>query len=237
MSDWANAHWAMKGRLWAHFFALLLQGVMMFWFASVTPEQGVGLALFVLCCFATFVNAAEGTSYGIVPYMIPQDVAVVSAVVGAGGTLGSVIALGVIYNNTADDATGMMWHSVYIVFWALTVFGMQWEEHGSMFRGSKQGQSSQPEKTQSVDQPPAAPVPVEAAAPPEAGNGANIDRQVGDKTNTLLLEEMLVQMKGLNEKVDALSATPQQIQQLEVKVDNQHADVVKEIAAVKAVSV
>jgi hypothetical protein len=34
---------------------------------------------------AIFVNAAEGTSYGIVPYMIPQHLAIVSAVVGAGG--------------------------------------------------------------------------------------------------------------------------------------------------------
>ena len=47
----------------------------------------------MIVLMAIFVNAAEGTSYGIVPYMIPQHLAIVSAVVGAGGTAGSVIAL------------------------------------------------------------------------------------------------------------------------------------------------
>ena len=52
---------------------------------------GWGLALACLLPFAIFVNMAEGTSYGIVPYMIPTELPVVSAMVGAGGTLGALI--------------------------------------------------------------------------------------------------------------------------------------------------
>ena len=52
----------------------------------------------------------------------------------------------------------------------------------------------------------------------------NMGKQVEEKTSTLLAE-MLTQLKGIQ---DALSGTPQQIQQLEVKVDNQHTEVIKE---------
>merc|ERR1712060_612748 len=79
-SDWANTRWAMPGRLWAHFIALFGQAVFLFLFGCVTSDMGWPVALVVLIVFSCFVNAAEGTSYGIVPYMIPQHLAVVSAV-------------------------------------------------------------------------------------------------------------------------------------------------------------
>merc|ERR1712187_722944 len=78
-SDWANTRWAMPGRLWAHFISLFGQAVFLFLFGCVTSDMGWPVALVVLIIFSCFVNAAEGTSYGIVPYMIPQDLAIVLA--------------------------------------------------------------------------------------------------------------------------------------------------------------
>ena len=91
LSDWMNVRYAMPGRLWAHFISLLGQGIFLFLFGCVTSDMGWGLALACLLPFAIFVNMAEGTSYGIVPYMIPTELPVVSAMVGAGGTLGALI--------------------------------------------------------------------------------------------------------------------------------------------------
>merc|ERR1719421_2374466 len=116
-----------------HFISLFGQAVFLFLFGSVTSDMGWGLALVVLVIFAIFVNMAEGTSYGIVPYMIPDELAVVSAMVGAGGTLGAVIATRLCYMTTEDDLLPFQLHAGYVMFWALTCFLMKWEKLGSMF--------------------------------------------------------------------------------------------------------
>merc|ERR1712176_1501664 len=141
-SDWANVRWQMMGRLWTHFISLFGQAVFLFFFGCVTKDTGGWpVALFVLIVFAIFVNMAEGTSYGIVPYMIPTELAVVSAVVGAGGTLGAVIATWAFYKNF-DTFTSLKLHAVYVLFWALTCFPMRWDHLGSMFGGPTNPESS-----------------------------------------------------------------------------------------------
>jgi len=134
-SDWANVHWQMRGRLWIHFASLFGQAVFLFLFGSVTSDMGWPWALVVLVTLSIFVNMAEGTSYSIVPYMIPQHLAVVSAVVGAGGTLGAVIATWAFYKYVEDDLLPFRLHAFYVLFWALTVFFMRWSHLGSMFSG------------------------------------------------------------------------------------------------------
>merc|ERR1711874_577677 len=120
---------------WAHFVSLFGQAVFLFLFGCVTKDAGGWpLALAALIVFAIFVNMAEGTSYGIVPYMIPTELAVVSAVVGAGGTLGAVIATWAFYKNF-DTFTSLKLHAAYVLFWALTCFPMRWDHLGSMFSG------------------------------------------------------------------------------------------------------
>merc|ERR1719188_2445792 len=137
-SDWANTRWSMPGRLWAHFLALFGQAVMLFIFGCINSSSGGWpVALAVLIVFSIFVNAAEGTSYGIVPYMIPQDLAIVSAVVGAGGTAGAMIALNAFYKPVEDILLPFQLHAGYVFFWALTVFAMRWDHLGSMFGGPK----------------------------------------------------------------------------------------------------
>jgi len=137
-SDWANKRWAMTGRLWTHFLSLLGQAVFLFLFGCIDKDSGGWpLALTMLIIFAIFVNMAEGTSYGIVPYMIPEELAVVSAVVGAGGTLGAVIATWSFYKTFENTLTSLKLHSAYVAFWALTCFLMKWDHLGSMFGGPK----------------------------------------------------------------------------------------------------
>merc|ERR1719386_163656 len=136
-SDWMNVRYAMPGRLWAHFLSLLGQGIFLFLFGCVTSDMGWGLALATLLPFAIFVNMAEGTSYGIVPYMIPTELPVVSAMVGAGGTLGAVIATWAFYKYVEDDLLPFRLHAFYVLFWAMTVCLMRWEHRGGMFCAAK----------------------------------------------------------------------------------------------------
>merc|ERR1711879_1142178 len=137
-SDWANARWQMRGRLWMHFISLFGQGLFLFFFGLIDKNSGGWpVALVMLIIFAIFVNMAEGTSYGIVPYMIPEELAVVSAVVGAGGTLGAVIATWSFYKTVESNLTSFKLHAAYIIFWALTCFLMKWDHLGSMFGGPR----------------------------------------------------------------------------------------------------
>merc|ERR1712083_1134295 len=106
----------------------------LFVFGSVTSDMGWQVALPVLCIFSIFVNMAEGTSYGIVPYMIPQELPVVSAMVGAGGTLGAPLALNILFR-FFDNFLAFKLYAGYVMFWAFTVMLMRWDQHGSMFSG------------------------------------------------------------------------------------------------------
>jgi len=134
-SDWASVRWGMCGRLWMHFLSLLGQAIFLFGFGLVDQDMGWPWALFMLVMMAIFVNAAEGTSYGIVPYMIPQHLAIVSAMVGAGGTAGAVIALNFFYRPewVPETIDSFKIHAAYVLFWTLTVPLMRWESLGSMF--------------------------------------------------------------------------------------------------------
>lgn len=138
-SDWASARYGMCGRLWVHFLSLLGQAVFLFGFGLVTDDMGWAAALFMVVMMAIFVNAAEGTSYGIVPYMIPQHLAIVSAVVGAGGTAGAVIALNTFYRPAwvPDTLDSFKLHAAYVLFWTLTVPLMRWDHLGSMLGSPK----------------------------------------------------------------------------------------------------
>jgi len=136
-SDWASARWGMSGRLWTHFLSLFFQAIFQFGLGLITSDMGWPWALLMVVMMAIFVNAAEGTSYGIVPYMIPEQLAIVSAVVGAGGTAGAVIALNFFYRPewVPETVDSFKIHGVYVLFWALTVPLLRWDHLGSMWGG------------------------------------------------------------------------------------------------------
>jgi len=153
-SDWANKRWHMQGRLWAHFISLFGQSVFLFLFVCVNSDMGWQIALPILIILAVFVNMAEGTSYAIVPYMIPSDLAVVSAMIGAGGTLGAVVATWGFYKNVGDTLLSFKFHAAYVLFWAITCFLMRWDHLGSMFgQGSDAASNVDPKQQTSNENP------------------------------------------------------------------------------------
>ena len=87
ISDVVNFQYGMKGRIWAHTIILALEGILVLIFANT---NSLGGAIIVLVFFSLFVQAAEGTSYGIVPYVDPPNTGSVSGIVGAGGNVGAV---------------------------------------------------------------------------------------------------------------------------------------------------
>ena len=68
--------------------------------------------------------------------MNKQQLAVVSALVGAGGNLGAVIAGFCFYRPINDPLIPFQVHAGYVMFWALLTPCYYWREHGGMFSGS-----------------------------------------------------------------------------------------------------
>lgn len=86
-SDYANGKFGMRGRLWTQTILLACEGAMVLIFANTTSLAG---AIVVMTIFSLFVQAAEGSTFGIVPYVNPPVTGSISGIVGAGGNVGAV---------------------------------------------------------------------------------------------------------------------------------------------------
>jgi len=86
-SDRCNAKMGMRGRLIWQTTCLMVEGAMVLIFANT---KNLGLAIFILVIFSSSVQAAEGSTYGIVPYVNPAATGSISGIVGAGGNTGAV---------------------------------------------------------------------------------------------------------------------------------------------------
>uniref|UniRef100_A0A7S4NA57 Nitrate/nitrite transporter n=1 Tax=Odontella aurita TaxID=265563 RepID=A0A7S4NA57_9STRA len=86
-SDKLNARMGMRGRIIAQTMLLLLEGGMVFIFANSDNLAG---AIVCMVFFSVFVQAAEGSTYGIVPYVNPPCTGSIAGIVGAGGNTGAV---------------------------------------------------------------------------------------------------------------------------------------------------
>ena len=78
----------MRGRFFAQWSALVWEGAFLFLF---TFMNSLGAAIPILILFSVGVQMSEGTSYGIVPYIVPDATGAVSGIVGAGGNFGAVM--------------------------------------------------------------------------------------------------------------------------------------------------
>jgi len=70
------------------FICFLLEGVFVIVFSKA---RTLGGAITALMTFSLFVQGAEGSTFGIVPYLNPNVTGTVAGIVGAGGNAGAVI--------------------------------------------------------------------------------------------------------------------------------------------------
>ena len=88
LSDISNAYRGMRGRLCWQLVCFFLEGVFVMVFARARTLAG---AISALMTFSIFVQGAEGSTFGIVPYLNPAVTGTVAGVIGAGGNVGAVI--------------------------------------------------------------------------------------------------------------------------------------------------
>lgn len=104
LSDVSNAYLQMRGRLiWQHV-TFFLEGVFIVVFSKAQSLAG---AIVSLIAFSIFVQAAEGSTFGIVPYLNPNLTGTVAGIIGAGGNAGAVV-FSAIFRQT-DYRTGFFY--------------------------------------------------------------------------------------------------------------------------------
>ena len=82
------------------------------------------------------MQAAEGLHYGIVPYVSRPALGIVSGMVGAGGNLGSVIALAAFFRGkTTRTDTGFMNLGIMVMAITALMFFIYFPDMGSMLTG------------------------------------------------------------------------------------------------------
>jgi len=128
ISDKMNGRFGMRGRLIWQSFVLLAEGTMVVIFAHVTSLTS---AIIVLIFFSIFVQAAEGSTYGIVPYVNPPITGSISGIIGAGGNVGAV-AFGFCFRQLSYKNAFIIMGSVIIFSSTLSIF-IRFKQYGGLF--------------------------------------------------------------------------------------------------------
>ena len=89
----------MRGRILVQAALLLFEGGCIFIFAEM---DNLAASVVMLTVFSIFVQGAEGSTYGIVPYINRQSPGAVAGIVGAGGPTGAV-CFGLVFRQLPDD--------------------------------------------------------------------------------------------------------------------------------------
>jgi NNP family nitrate/nitrite transporter-like MFS transporter len=134
LSDKAFARFGFRGRLWSQFIALVAEGFFFYCFGRVTKKHEWYHLFGTLVPFSLFVNISEGTSYGIVPFINQEHLAVITAIVGAAGSAGAVfVGVAFYIPDYEDPRTPFMKHAQFVFLSALLTPFYYWPEYGSMF--------------------------------------------------------------------------------------------------------
>ena len=141
-SDKCNERMGMRGRILSHAIFLVLEGVFVLIFANTPSLAG---SIVVMVFFSIFVQAAEGSTFGIVPYVDPPATGSVSGVVGAGGNVGAV-CFGLAFRQLAyKDAFIIM--GICIIISGFSSFFLVIKGQGSFLCGGSDTIESEEQKT------------------------------------------------------------------------------------------
>ena len=120
ISDFMNRRRGLRGRLQAQFICLFFEGVFLVAFSRM---KCLASSLPMLFLFGFFVQASEGTTYGIVPYVSPQATGTIAGIVGAGGNIGAMcFGLIFIFSERNEMDCYMILGAFVMVISVLTLF-------------------------------------------------------------------------------------------------------------------
>jgi NNP family nitrate/nitrite transporter-like MFS transporter len=129
LSDVANRHFDMKGRIAVQFVMLTGEAVFLFVFSQV---RALEWSIPLLVVFGIFVQACTGSTYAIVPFVSPRNTGVTSGIVGAGGNMGG-LAWGFLFKGVGSRAASFQYLSFIVAGAAMTCGGMHIEGESNLW--------------------------------------------------------------------------------------------------------
>merc|ERR1712216_849493 len=103
ISDTMSLKFGMRGRLWTLWVVQTLEGILCVFMALAKDSLATTILFMVL--FSICVQASEGASYGIVPYITRRALGVASGYIGAGGNAGSTICMALFFTSASIAMT------------------------------------------------------------------------------------------------------------------------------------
>lgn len=129
-SDMANAKCGMRGRLWVQSCFLVVQGVLIMAFSEARTLAG---SIVTMVLFSLFLQASEGSTFAIVPYVVPEHMGSVAGLVGAGGNVGGVCFT--LLFRSFDYQTSFLYMGAAVSASALFTVLVSIPGHRGLFRG------------------------------------------------------------------------------------------------------
>jgi MFS transporter, NNP family, nitrate/nitrite transporter len=127
-SDMMARKMGMRGRIWALFSVLVLEGIALVVFSRMGKLSN---AVIVVVIFALFVDMGAGGTFSIVPFVDPEATGSVCGVVGAGGNVGAVVT-GLMLRHWKRQK-GFEYVGYGVLITALFMPLIHWTHLGSMF--------------------------------------------------------------------------------------------------------
>ncbi|GMF28726.1 unnamed protein product [Phytophthora lilii] len=132
-SDVANSRIGMRGRLLTQFVAFAGQALSLYLYSAT---QHLSASVPLLIVFGFFVQASTGTTYGIVPYILPEFTGATSGIVGAGGNVGK-LCWGFLFKSIGRRALSLQYLSIFVAVAALATAGTHIDGQGSIWASAK----------------------------------------------------------------------------------------------------
>jgi NNP family nitrate/nitrite transporter-like MFS transporter len=131
------AAYGMRGRLWCLWIIQTVEGLLCIVMGQLYMTLPGTLVSMIL--FSTFVQAAEGASYAVVPYISKRSLGICAGFIGAGGNAGSTITQAIFFKGAYETNVGITYMGIMIVAVTLLVMPIYFPMWGGMFNGPKKG--------------------------------------------------------------------------------------------------
>jgi len=132
LSDFMNGRTGIRGRLLVQFLLLFGEACCLLTFGFMSKEMKWGRAFAVMVFFSVFTQAAEGSTFSLVPYVQPNNLGIVSAITGAGGNLFAALLQALFYKNISDFLLPFKLHAMFVFFGAFLTICISFENQGSL---------------------------------------------------------------------------------------------------------
>eukprot|EP01025_Chloroclados_australasicus_P031183 TRINITY_DN314_c0_g3_i1.p1 TRINITY_DN314_c0_g3~~TRINITY_DN314_c0_g3_i1.p1 ORF type:complete len:507 (-),score=48.08 TRINITY_DN314_c0_g3_i1:209-1729(-) len=137
-SDFMGNRFGMRGRLWSLWILQTVEGLLCILMGFL--QNTLAGTMVAMITFSLFVQASEGASYGIVPFVSKRSLGVVSGLVGAGGNSGSAILQAAFFRDSPlETYEGIRYMGITIIGVTLLVIPIYFPMWGGMFCAPKKG--------------------------------------------------------------------------------------------------